>query len=287
MEALLKNPECADMDIIFFCDGAKTEKDLPGVMATREYINSITGFRNVFKQFREKNLTTGPNFEQGIRYLCENYDQFIVVEDDLVVTPNYLRYMLDSLAFYKNEPSIFTISGYAFPLKVAGYEYDTVIHSRFSCYGWASWSNRVQNVIWDKTQLEHIRKTSPRFKARLDKEGMDLYRILKKQLNGTISTWDIQMQVQVAENNLKVVYPIISKASNIGFDNESTNQFGIDFLKTPTDPGNQRSFRFCPVNTEEPSLVRQLRKPFSFPALATRKIINTVIKLTDTGKKAS
>ncbi|HEX8313510.1 MAG TPA: hypothetical protein VF609_00875 [Flavisolibacter sp.] len=287
MEALLKNPECADMDIIFFCDGAKTEKDLPGVMATREYINSITGFRNVFKQFREKNLTTGPNFEQGIRYLCENYDQFIVVEDDLVVTPNYLRYMLDSLAFYKNEPSIFTISGYAFPLKVAGYEYDTVIHSRFSCYGWASWSNRVQNVIWDKTQLEQIRKTSPRFKARLDKEGMDLYRILKKQLNGTISTWDIQMQVQVAENNLKVVYPIISKASNIGFDNESTNQFGIDFLKTPTDPGNQRSFRFCPVNTEEPSLVRQLRKPFSFPALATRKIINTVIKLTDTGKKAS
>ncbi|HYO22185.1 MAG TPA: hypothetical protein VER36_07245, partial [Flavisolibacter sp.] len=168
-----------------------------------------------------------------------------------------------------------------------GYEYDTVIHTRFSCYGWASWSNRVQNVIWDKTQLEEIRRTSPRFKSRLDKEGMDLYRILKKQLNGTISTWDIQMQVHVAENNLKVVYPIISKASNIGFDNESTNQFGIDFLKTPTDPGHQRSFKFCPVNTKEPSLIRQLRKPFSFPALATRKIINTVIKLTDTGKKAS
>lgn len=287
IEALLKNPECADMDIIFFCDGARAEKDLPGVMATRQYINSLTGFRNIYKQFREKNLSTGPNFEQGIRYLCENYDQFIVVEDDLVVTPNYLRYMLDSLAFYKNEPSVFTISGYAFPLKVAGYEYDTVIHTRFSCYGWASWSNRVQDVIWDKTQLEEIRRTSPRFKSRLDKEGMDLYRILKKQLNGTISTWDIQMQVHVAENNLKVVYPIISKASNIGFDNESTNQFGIDFLKTPTDPGHQRSFKFCPVNTKEPSLIRQLRKPFSFPALATRKIINTVIKLTDTGKKAS
>lgn len=287
MEALLKNPECANMDIVFFCDGAKAEKDLPGVTATREYIHSLTGFRNIYKQFREKNLSTGPNFEQGIQYLCDNYDQFIVVEDDLVVTPNYLRYMLDALEFYREEKSIFTISGYAFPLRVGDYPYDTVIHERFSCYGWASWSDRVRNVIWDHQQLEKIRRTSPRFKSRLDKEGMDLYRILKKQLNGTISTWDIQMQVQVAENNLKVVYPVISKSSNIGFDNESTNQFGIDFLKTTTDPGVQRRFRFCPVDTEEPSLVRQLRKPFSFPALATRKIINTVIKLTDSGKKAS
>ena len=286
MEALLKNPECADMDVIFFCDGAKAEKDLPGVTATREYINSLTGFRNIFKQFREKNLSTGPNFEQGIRYLCDNYDQFIVVEDDLVVSPNYIRYMLDALKFYREEKNIFTISGYAFPLKVGAYEYDTVIHERFSCYGWGSWSNRVKNVIWDHEQLENIRQTSPQFKSRLDREGMDLYRILKKQLNGTISTWDIQMQVHVAENKLKVVYPVLSKSSNIGFDNESTNQFGIDFLKTVTDPGHQRAFRFCPVDTMAPALVRQLRKPFSFPALATRKIINTVIKLTDTGKKA-
>ena len=286
MEALLKNPECSEMDIIFFCDGAKAEKDLAGVIATRNYINSLSGFRNIYKQFREKNVSTGPNFEQGIRYLCQHYDQFIVIEDDLVVTPNYLRYMLDALDFYRNEKSIFTVSGFAFPLKTADYKYDTVIHKRFSCYGWASWSNRVKNVVWDPHQLEAIRQTSPNFKSRLNKEGMDLYRILKKQLNGTISTWDIQMQVHLVENNLKVVYPVLSKASNIGFDNESTNQFGVDFLRTVTDPGKQRSFRFCPVDTEAPALVRQLRRPYCFPALATRKIINTVIKLTDSGKKA-
>ena len=287
VEALLKNPECADMEIIFFSDGAKSEKDLPGVAATRAYIDSLTGFRKIHKHFREKNLSTGPNFQQGITFLCEHYDQFIVIEDDLVVTPNYIRFMLDSLAFYKNEKSVFTISGFAFELNKASYEYDTIIHKRFSCYGWASWSDRVRNVIWDKDKLTAIMKTSPDFKSRLDKEGMDLYRILKKQLNGSISTWDIQMQVHVAENQLRVVYPVISKTANIGFDNESTNTFGVDYLKTVTDPGHQRSFNFCSVNTEEPSLIRQLRKPYSFPALATRKIINTVIKLTDTGKKAS
>lgn len=287
MEALLKNPECAEFEVVFFSDGAKNDHDKPGVEACREYINTLTGFKRIHKKFRHKNLSTGPNFEQGIAYLCRNYEQFIVVEDDLVVSPNYLRFMLDALAFYKNEQSVFTISGFAFPLKVAGYPYDTVIHERFSCYGWASWSSRVSKVIWDKHALINIMHTSPRFKSRLNREGMDLYRILKKQLNGTISTWDIQMQVHVVENKMKVVYPVLSKTSNIGFDNESTNQFGVDFLKTVTDNGEKRTFNFCPVHTYEPALVRQLRKPYSLPALATRKIINTVIKLTDTGKKAS
>ena len=287
MEALLKNPECGELDIIFFCDGAKSDKDLPGVMATRNYINSLTGFRNVLTQFREKNLSTGPNFQQGLTYLCKHYEQFIVIEDDLVVTPNYLRYMLDALDFYRDEKSVFTISGFAFPLKKENYPFDTFIHERFCCYGWGSWSNRVQQVIWDHEQLQSLMKTSPDFKARLDREGMDLYRILKKQLDGTISTWDIQMQVHVAENRLKVVYPVLSKASNIGFDNESTNTFGVDYLKTVTDPGVKRCFSFCNVATKNISLVRQVRKPYSFPALATRKIINTVIKLTDSGKKAS
>jgi hypothetical protein len=280
IEALLKNPECAQMDIIFFCDGHKGEKDLPGVLATREYINSLTGFRNIHKHFRERNVSTGPNFFAGINFLRENYDRFIVVEDDLVVTPNYVRYMLDALDFYNDEKSIFCISGFAFPLQKKGYQYDTIIHGRFCSYGWASWSDRVRKVIWDKEELQELLTTSPGFKSQLNKQGFDLHRLLKKQLSGAISTWDIQMQVNVARHGLKVVYPVLSKAHNIGFDNESTNTFGLDYLKTTTDPGDKRSFNFCPVDLIEPFLQKQLKKPYGLQALATRKIINTFIKLT-------
>lgn len=279
IEALLRNPECAAMDIIFFCDGHKGEKDLPGVEATRAYINSLTGFKNVYKHFREKNWSTGPNFFAGINYLRNNYEQFIVVEDDLVVTPNYVRYMLDALEFYKDEGAVFCISGFAFPLKKKNYSYDTVIHGRFCSYGWASWGDKVKGVIWDKDGLQNLVATSSNFKTQLNEEGHDLYRTLKKQINGTISTWDIQMQVHVAKHGMKVVYPVLSKAHNIGFDNESTNTFGLDYLKTITDPGNKRQFNFCPVNVIEPFLQKQLKKPYGLKALAIRKIINTFIKL--------
>src|SRR3954449_7625908 len=118
-------------------------------------------------------------------------------------------------------------------------------------------------------------KKSAGFKSRLNEEGRDLHRILKKQIAGTISTWDIQMQVHVSENRMKVVYPIISKGHNIGFDTESTNHFGVDFLKTIVDDGNKRTFRFCPGDVIEPSLQSQLRKPYSLPSLVSRKLINT------------
>jgi uncharacterized protein (DUF736 family) len=141
-------------------------------------------------------------------------------------------------------------------------------------------------VVWDKNILSQL-LDRPGFKKELDKEGMDLSRILHKQISGRISTWDIQMQVQVMHGKMKVVYPVLSKGSNIGFDNESTNTFGVDYLKTIVDDGEQKAFRFIPSGKTEPFLQQQLRKPYSFPALAARKIINTFIKMTAQVKKAA
>ncbi len=279
VEALLLNPECADMEIVFFCDGAKGEKDAAAVAETRQYIESISGFKKITRQYRDRNLSTGPNFFQGIAYLCSHADRFIVVEDDLVVTPNFLRYMLLALDYYQAESTVFCVTGYCFPLKKSGYPFDTVMYDRFCSYGWASWSEKVKTVKWDNAALQDIIQASPAFKRLLNKTGMDLYRMLKKQINGTISTWDIQMQVHVAINHYKVVYPVISKTSNIGFDQESTNTFGVNYLRTITDSTGKRNFIFCDASTIAPNIRRQLKKPYGLPALASRKIRNTLIGL--------
>jgi hypothetical protein len=278
IEALLKNPECPLLDIVFFADGYKNENDKRGVEATREYIDSIKGFKNIYKHYREKNYSTGPNFFDGLTYLSNNYDQFIIVEDDLVVTSNYLVYMLNALQFYKDEQSVFCISGFVFPLKANNYPYDTVMCNRFCSYGWATWSNRMKNIRWHKNELIELLHASPGFKYHLNKEGWDLYRMLKKQISGKISTWDIQMQVEVARRNLKVVYPLVSKTKNIGFDNQSTNTFGIDYLKTPQDDGMQRKFNFCPAYQKASFIQKQIKRPYGLKALISRKIINSAIK---------
>lgn len=286
IEALLRNPECGSMDVIFFCDGPKGDHDRRAVEETRTYIETVTGFRSVFKHYRECNVSTGPNFKAGLTWLCNHCDQFIVVEDDLVVTPNFVRYMLDGLDYYRNERSVFCLSGFNFPLWVYGYAYDTLVCNRFCSYGWGSWTDRVREVTWDEDRLRLLASTSPGFRRRLNAEGLDLYRMLVKQLRGTISTWDIQMQVHISEERLKVIYPVVSKATNIGFGRESTNTFGIDYLRTITDPGKRRSFTFCdPINRSD-SLQQQVRRPYGIRALAGRKLINTFIKFTSPLKRA-
>jgi glycosyltransferase involved in cell wall biosynthesis len=267
VEALLRNPECSSLDIVFFSDGFKTQADKAAVLEVRNYIESLVGFKNVIKHFREQNFSTGPNFEVGLRYLTSNYDEFIIVEDDLV----------DALEFYKSEQSVFCITGYVFPLKLHEYAFDTVVYKRFCSYGWAGWSNRLSTVIWNNDLLKQMSHDSRGFKRRLNREGWDLGRMLTKQVSGKISTWDIQMQTHVAVNRLKVIYPVLSKVINIGFDNESTNTFGINYLVTPIDPGITRTFKFCHAEMISSELQSQLKKPYGLKQLIFRKVINECI----------
>ncbi len=284
--ALLKNPECKYIDIIFFSDGFKGEHDKPGVLETRDYISSIIGFKSVIKHFRDKNLSTGPNFQEGLAYLSNNYDEFIIVEDDLIVSPNYVKFLMDGLTFYKNRKSVFCITAYNYPIKADHYSYDTIVYKRFCSYGWAGWADRFKNIIWDHKELQLLMDTSAGFKRRLNAEGYDLVRMLKKQINGKISTWDVQLQVHIAENRLKVIYPVLSKVNNIGFDEESTNTFGVNFLKTPIDNGLNRTFKFCDDDLIIPELQKKIKKPFGLKELIRRQLINRFIKATKQVKTA-
>ncbi len=286
INALLKNPECPEMEIIFFSDGYKNESDKQDVAEVRDYIDSMTGFKNVIKHYRETNFTTGPNFREGLSYLSNNYERFIIVEDDLVVSPNYIKYLSDGLEFYKDQKSVFCITAYVFPVKAIHYPYDSIVYKRFCSYGWGGWGDRFQTVIWDHDELNRLMNTSPGFKPRLNAEGYDLVRMLKKQINGVISTWDVQLQVHVAENRLKVIYPVLSKVKNIGFDEESTNTFGVNYLVSPFDDGAQREFKFCNAEMIVPELQKQIKKPYSLPQLIKRKIINSIIKTTRQVKQA-
>ncbi|MCX2473264.1 glycosyltransferase [Pedobacter sp. MC2016-05] len=287
IDALLKNPECESMDIIFFSDGPKRESDVAPIDEVRAYIDSLTGFKSIIKHYRDRNLSTGPNFRTGLTYLSENYEKFIIVEDDLIVSPNYIKFLTDALKFYQEDKSVFCVTAYVFPIKTRGYDYDSIVYKRFCSYGWGGWGDRFTNVIWEEAELAKLINTSPGFKRRLNAEGHDLMRMLKKQISGEISTWDIQMQTHVAENRLKVIYPTLSKVSNIGFDEQSTNTSGINYLITPIDDGTQRKFSFVPADLVLPELESQIKAPYAFGTLVVRKLRNDFLKLTNGIKKAN
>lgn len=95
-----------DVTLIISLDKATNEKDVVSIAEKFEWKHG------------EKIIRTFPE-RQGLRKhviqcgdLSEKYGAVIILEDDLLVSPNFYRYTQQALAFYKNDPKIVGISLY-------------------------------------------------------------------------------------------------------------------------------------------------------------------------------
>ena len=57
----------------------------------------------------------------------------IVLEDDLVVSNDFIEYMNNALKYYKDKKNIWSISGYTFPMKALDKYKNDVYIARSGC----------------------------------------------------------------------------------------------------------------------------------------------------------
>ncbi len=116
VSSLLGNEEAGQSDLFIFVDGPRDGK--PGerekVEQVRSYVKSITGFKSLHYTFAEKNQGLAASIIHGVSEVIERYGRVIVLEDDLVLMPNFLNFMNQGLERYADENSIFSISGDAY-----------------------------------------------------------------------------------------------------------------------------------------------------------------------------
>lgn len=156
VESLLKNEEAKDTELFIFSDGAKNEKAAEGVKKNREYIHEIKklegiGFKTVTLIEREKNWGLADNLIAGITELTDKYGRVIVVEDDLIVSPYFLKYMNDALEKYKDDERVSSISAFLNPVDCD--VPNTFFLRYFACWGWATWKRGWDLLINDDREL--------------------------------------------------------------------------------------------------------------------------------------
>ena len=117
VEALQKNELAKESELFIYCDEAKNEDAGKSVDEVREYIDKVDGFKKVTIIKREKNWGLADSIIDGVTKIVNEYGKIIVLEDDLVTSPYFLKFMNDGLEFYKDEKKVFGITGYAFPVK--------------------------------------------------------------------------------------------------------------------------------------------------------------------------
>lgn len=262
VNALQKNYLASESELYIFSDAAKNEVDKLVIKEVRTYLKTISGFKRI--QIIEANVNKGlaNSIIDGVSFVMKNFDEVIVLEDDLKVLPNFLLFMNQALSFYRDREDVFSISGYNYDFPVDKYNlFDNYFITRGCSWGWATWKNRWSHLNWDIKTYKDL--NSKHFKRSFNFSGSDLHSMLIKQRFGKIDSWAIRWYYNQFIQNKLTVYPILSLIDNRGFDSEATHTKVFNRYKTNFMPNDKWDFNFNPETAVNKYYQEKIQYKFS------------------------
>lgn len=222
VEALLRNELAADSDLYIFCDGPKGAAPDEPMLELRRYVHGITGFRQVRITEQPRNLGLAQSIIRGVTQLCESHGRVIVLEDDLVTSPWFLRYMHDALQLYADSERVASIHGYCYPVPGAPLP-ETFFMRGADCWGWATWSRAWRHFNPDTAHLLSELTRRGLLRA-FDLDGSyGFAQMLRDQMAGKVDSWAVRWHAACFLQDLYTLYPGRSLVNNIGFDSSGTH----------------------------------------------------------------
>jgi len=221
IKALQKNELADRSDLFIYSDSPKNEQTEKAVKKVREYIHTIDGFKTITIREREKNLGLAGSIIDGVTAIVNEYGRLIVLEDDLVTSPFFLRYMNDALILYENEEKVISIHGYIYPLseKLPS----TFFLRGADCWGWATWKRG-----WDLFEEDGQKLLNELEEKKLTRlldfnRTYNYTQMLRDQIAGKNDSWAVRWLVSAFLRERLTLYPGISLIRNIGLDGIGTH----------------------------------------------------------------
>ena len=217
LDSLLKNNLSKDSVLIIFSDGSKNKDDLNDVNLVRQYLTTIKGFKSIEVVESDINKGLANSVIDGVTKIINRYGRIIVLEDDLIVSNNFLSYINEALCFYRSNEKIWSVTGYGPNLPdLDTYEQDVYLSVRASSWSWATWKDRWNKIDWEIKDFDDL-KNDAKLKKKFNSGGNDLYKMLELQMLGKIDSWAIRWTYNQFKYGMYTIYPKKSQISNNGF----------------------------------------------------------------------
>ena len=236
IEALQKNELAANSDLFIFADGANKPEHVDAVRDVREYLRTITGFSSVSIIERDENFGLAKSIITGVTEIVNKYGRIIVLEDDMVTSPYFIRYMNEALDMYENEERVVSIHGYIYPIKAK--LPDTFFLKDTGCWGWGTWKRG-----WDLFEPDGNKLLNELINRNLTKKfdlngSYDFTKMLRDQINGKNNSWAIRWQASAFLKDKITLFPGQSLLKNIGHDSSgvhcgATKCFEVELASKP------------------------------------------------------
>lgn len=229
LDALAACPGLAECAVTLYSDGPRNAAAAEGVAATRTVLRAWALAHGARVVERSENLGLARSIVTGVTQQCADHGRVIVLEDDLVVHPDFLRFMLAALDAYADAPGVMQVGGLTLS-PPATVESDAFLLPVTTTWGWATWQRAWQHFSWEPRDLAAAR-TDARWLQRFNINGAGGYlAMLDDRLAGRNDSWGILWWYAVSRLGGLVAYPSVSLVRNDGFDGSGVHCGEGDFF---------------------------------------------------------
>ena len=221
IDALSRNYFELDSDLIIYSDAPRAISDVENVLAVRSIITSVSGFKSVVVVERTSNYGLATNIIDGVTSIVKRFGRVIVLEDDIVTSPYFLKYMNDALDLFEKDERVISIHGYVYPTKEKLPE--AFFLRGADCWGWATWERGWS--LFNPDGIFLLRELESRKLIKnFDFNGAYSFsRMLKDQIKGKNDSWAVRWYASAFLANKLTLYPGRSLVHNIGNDSTGSH----------------------------------------------------------------
>lgn len=220
-------PEFHASDVTIYIDGPRDKADKVNVDDVTRIAQTYPHNRmQVVKSTRNKGLRT--SIVRGISEQLERHDRVIILEEDLAVSPDFLKYMNAALKKYANETNVWSICA-DIPKNFGGRKASAHFMPYANPHGWGTWKR-----VWSRfeAQCDPQLRTSRTFKERLNVHGLrNFVSMLDLNQSGKVDSWFVYWQISLVRHNAVSLFPpvplVVNNGLNAGTHSSAWNLFSL------------------------------------------------------------
>ena len=277
LESLLANAEAKSSRLIVYSDAPRHPECNEAVEAVRKVVKEAKGFGAVEIHERESNMGLARSVIDGVSAQVKKYGRVIVLEDDLILSPYFLRFMNEALNVYADEPRVGHI-------QACDFTNDPSLPPTFlikwtGSWGWATWERAWK--LFNPNGTELLRMLEERKLTREFDFGGNypFTRMLHRQIKGENDSWAIRWNASLFLAGVLSLNVGRSLVLNTGFDGSGTNCGGGGLYKSEVMDKPLQVVKISPIeeNMEaRKAFARYYHRTNGFWAKALRRIKRTL-----------
>ncbi len=229
LESLFENSLAKDSDLFIYCDGPKDNSPiyvLKNINNVRKVIREKLWCKTVTIIESDKNKGLSNSIIEGVTFLVNKHSKIIVIEDDVLLSPFFLKFMNESLEQYKDNNNILSIGSWNYfcnPQLLDGNFFFRFPDS----IAWGTFKR-----AWDFLEKDSSKALKIIVEKDLEKKFNGnlpfpyFTNMLQEQIDGKINSWAIRWTATAVIHNMVSFFPKQALSKHIGFGNEATHETG-------------------------------------------------------------